>query len=104
MAIRAASLKLGRPRLDGCIVYASGHPCAMCFAAMTMAGIEEVFYAYSNQDGEPYGLSSASLYAQLARPAAERSLKMTYVRVRPDGEQDAYELWRRTYGVSDADK
>jgi tRNA(Arg) A34 adenosine deaminase TadA len=29
MAVRAASLKLRRPRLDGCIVYASGHPCPM---------------------------------------------------------------------------
>ena len=104
MAIRAASKKLQRSRLDGCIVYASGHPCPMCFAAMAMAGIEEVFYAYSNEDGEPYGLSSASLYAQLARPAAERSLKMTYVRVRPDGEKDAYELWRHANGLSDADK
>src|SRR5690606_6175874 len=29
-AIRHASRALGRPRLDGCVVYASGHPCPMC--------------------------------------------------------------------------
>ena len=104
MAIRAASLKLQRPKLDGCIVYASGHPCPMCFAAMALAGVEAVFYGHSNEDGEPYGLSTAALYAELARPAAERSLRMTYVRCSPDGEEDLYELWRRTDGLSDADK
>lgn len=94
MAIRAASLTLQRPRLDGCTVYASGHPCPMCFAAMALAGVEAVYYAHSNEDGEPFGLSSASLYADLAKPAAERSLKMHHVRVRADDGDDPYEMWR----------
>ena len=94
MAIRAASVKLDRADLRGCIVYASGHPCPMCFAAMVLAGIETAFYAYTNEDGEPYGLSSASLYAQLARPAAERSLKMTHIPVRSDDDVMLYELWQ----------
>jgi tRNA(Arg) A34 adenosine deaminase TadA len=38
MAVRAASSDLRSPTLDGCIVYASGHPCPMCFAAMALAG------------------------------------------------------------------
>ena len=37
-AIRAASRKLGSPDLSGCVVYASGHPCPMCMAAMRLAG------------------------------------------------------------------
>jgi len=94
MAIRATSLKLQRPRLDGCIVYASGHPCPMCFAAMALAGVEAVFYAHSNEDGEPYGLSTASLYAELARPATERPLKMHHVRVRSKNGDNLYEIWR----------
>src|SRR5690348_13877643 len=44
MAIRSASQKLGSPHLHGCAVYASGHPCPMCMAAMYMAGIREVYY------------------------------------------------------------
>ena len=49
MAVRA-SRKLGSPDLSGCAVYASGHPCPMCMAAMRLAGIREVAYAYSNDD------------------------------------------------------
>ncbi|MEZ5933256.1 MAG: deaminase [Alphaproteobacteria bacterium] len=94
MAIRAASLKMQRPRLDGCIVHASGHPCPMCFAAMALAGVAAVFYAHSNEEGEPYGLSPASVYAELARPAAERSLKMHHARVRSEDGDDPYERWR----------
>jgi tRNA(Arg) A34 adenosine deaminase TadA len=93
-AIRAASRELGMLRLDGCAVYASGHPCPMCLAAMRMAGISEVAYAYSNEDGEPYGLSTAAIYAELKKPLAEQSMKISYVPVRLHGKEDLYEMWR----------
>jgi tRNA(Arg) A34 adenosine deaminase TadA len=97
-AIRAASRVLGSPRLDGCAIYASGHPCPMCLAAMHLTGITDVAYAYSNQDGEPYGLSTAAIYGQLALPvASQTALKVTYEPVRPEGD-DIYELWLRTRG------
>ncbi|CTQ33527.1 nucleoside deaminase [Jannaschia rubra] len=68
MALRAAGRELGTPRLDGCTVYASGQPCPMCMAAMRLAGISRVVYAYSNADGEPYGLSSAEAAEDLSAP------------------------------------
>ncbi len=67
-AIRQASQALGSPRLDGCVIYASGHPCPMCLAAMHLCGIQAAWFAYSNEDGEPFGLSTATLYAEMARP------------------------------------
>ena len=95
VAVRVASQELQSPRLDGCTVYASGHPCAMCFAAMLLAGVDEVFYAHSNEDGEAYGLSSTGLYAELAKVPDERSLKMIHVRVRNNGDGGLYELWKQ---------
>jgi guanine deaminase len=92
-AIRAASRALGSLRLDGCVIYASGHPCPMCLSAMYLTGIREVTYAYSNEDGEPYGLSTAAIYAELAKPLAEQSLRIAYVPVRAE-EGDLYALWR----------
>jgi len=92
-AIRAASRALGSPRLDGCVLYASGHPCPMCLSAMYLTGIREVMYAYSNEDGEPYGLSTAAIYAELAKPLDRQSLRIAYVPVRPE-EGDLYEMWR----------
>jgi tRNA(Arg) A34 adenosine deaminase TadA len=99
-AIRAASQVLASPRLDGCAVYASGHPCPMCMGAMRMAGITEVAYAYSNDDGEPYGLSTAAVYAELARPAHEQSMKVAYRPVRPPDSQHLYAEWKAAQSQS----
>ncbi|MCZ4329592.1 nucleoside deaminase [Castellaniella denitrificans] len=94
LAIRAASQHLGSPRLDGCAVYASGHPCPMCMGAMRLSGIQEVAYAYSNEDGEPFGMSTAAVYADLAKPFDQQSMKIRHVPVRLDGRQDLYADWQ----------
>ena len=95
LAVRAAGQKLGSPNLEGCAVYASGHPCPMCMAAMRLAGISEVYYAYSNDDGEPYGLSTGDIYAELSKPFSEQSMRISYVPVRLESSPDLYEEWRR---------
>lgn len=92
-AIRAACRLLGVTRLDGCVVYASGHPCPMCLAAMYLTGIRTVYCAFSNEAAEPYGLSTAAIYADLARPALERSVTITCVPVSLAGPHP-YEAWR----------
>jgi tRNA(Arg) A34 adenosine deaminase TadA len=92
-AVRAASRALGTPRLDGCVVYASGHPCPMCLAAMTMTGVTAVYYAHSNEEGAPFGLSTAGVYAELAKPLAEHAMTVRHLPVRLEG-LDLYALWR----------
>jgi len=94
-AIRTASRKLGSPNLDGCAIYASGHPCPMCMAAMRLAGVSKVYYGYSNDDGAPYGLSTAAVYAELAKPFSEQSMKISYVPVRLESRPDLYAEWKR---------
>jgi tRNA(Arg) A34 adenosine deaminase TadA len=94
-AIRAASGKLGSPDLSGCAVYASGHPCPMCMAAMRLSGVAKVVYAYSNEDGAPFGLSTAAVYDDLHRPFAEQSMTIRHVPVRPEGEADLYAEWTK---------
>jgi len=92
-AIRSASAALGSADLSGCAVYASGHPCPMCMAAMRLAGIGEVAFAYSNEDGEPYGLSTAAVYADLAKPFAEQSMRIRHLPVTAGA--DPYREWAR---------
>ncbi len=101
LAVREASQVLGSPSLAGCAVYASGNPCPMCLAAMRMAGVESVAYAYSNDDGAPFGLSSAAIYADLVRPFAEQSMHITYLPVRPQGQQHLYAEWQATRAQRD---
>jgi guanine deaminase len=96
-AIRAASRALGSARLDGCVMYASGHPCPMCLGAMYLTGIVDVYYSYSNKEGVPFGLSTAELYAELAKPLSAQAIRMEHRPVRLAGE-DLYELWQRKGG------
>jgi tRNA(Arg) A34 adenosine deaminase TadA len=89
-ALRAASRRLGSPDLSGCAVYASGHPCPMCLAAMRLAGVVRVAYAYSNEEGAPFGLSTAAIYEDLAKPLAEQSM---HIRHLPVPRPDLYAQW-----------
>ncbi|WEK44029.1 MAG: nucleoside deaminase [Candidatus Sphingomonas colombiensis] len=93
-AIRAASRALASPDLSGCAVYASGHPCPMCMAAMRMAGVEAVTFAYSNEDAAPFGLSTAAIYADLALPFAEQRMRIRHVRVDDSARPAIYAAWR----------
>lgn len=93
-AIRAATAALKNSRLDGCTMYASGHPCPMCLSLMHMIGIKEVYYAYSNEDAEKYeGMSTAQIYAEMAKPLSQQSIRIEYVPVRDS--DDPYEAWQR---------
>lgn len=67
-AIRAGTRARGNPSLSGLSIYASGHPCPMCLAALVMGGAQKVFFAFDNADAAPYGLSSEASYQRLRLP------------------------------------
>jgi hypothetical protein len=64
-------------------------------AAMRMAGVNEVYFAYSNDDGAPYGLSTAAIHAELAKPFSEQSMKISYIPTRLESGIDLYEEWKK---------
>ena len=96
LAIRGASQILGSASLSGCIIYASGHPCPMCLAAMHLCGIQGVYFAYTNEEGEAFGLSTAPIYEQLARGPQAQSIALRPLR--PPDEHGLYEEWKRQQG------
>ena len=51
VAIRAAAAKLGQPRLDGCTVWVTLEPCAMCAGAMALARIEALRFGAEDPKG-----------------------------------------------------
>jgi tRNA(Arg) A34 adenosine deaminase TadA len=67
-ALRAGTRAQANASLAGCTIYASGHPCPMCLAALVMTGAEQVFFAFDNADAQPYGLSSEGAYQRLRMP------------------------------------
>lgn len=94
-ALRQASQHLASPNLQGCVVYASGHPCPMCLAAMRLAGVSQVVFAYSNMDAAPFGLSTAAIYEELAKPFAQQSMQIRHMPVRLDDKPGLYADWKQ---------
>ena len=95
LGLRSAGQALGTARLDGCEVYASGQPCPMCLAAMRMAGIKAIFFGYSNEQAALFGLSTAGIAAELAKPLHQQEgLVMAHC---PPAETDGahlYQAWK----------
>ncbi len=51
VAIRAAATRLGRARLDGCQLWVSLEPCAMCAGAVALARIDTLHFAAEDPKG-----------------------------------------------------
>ncbi|WP_294109078.1 nucleoside deaminase [Sphingomonas sp.] len=51
LAIRAAARALGRDRLDGCDLWVTLEPCAMCAGAIAHARIDRLYYGADDPKG-----------------------------------------------------
>ena len=51
VAIRAAAQALGSPRLDGCTLWVTLEPCAMCAGAIAMARLDALRFAADDPKG-----------------------------------------------------
>jgi tRNA(Arg) A34 adenosine deaminase TadA len=89
VAIREAALKLGQPRLDGCTIWVTLEPCAMCAAAMALARLDAVRFGAEDPKGGGV-VHGARVFSQ---PTCHH---------RPDvlgaiGEEESAELLRRFF-------
>lgn len=55
LAIRAAAQILGRDRLDGCDLWVTLEPCAMCAGAIAHARLDRVYYGADDPKGGAIG-------------------------------------------------
>ena len=51
VVIREAAMKLGQPRLDGCTIWVTLEPCAMCAGAMALARLDAVRFGADDPKG-----------------------------------------------------
>jgi tRNA(adenine34) deaminase len=51
VAIRQAAARLGQPRLDGCTLWVTLEPCAMCAGAMSIARLDAVRFGADDAKG-----------------------------------------------------
>ncbi|MET1111351.1 MAG: nucleoside deaminase [Allosphingosinicella sp.] len=64
VAMRAAATALGTPRLDGCDLWVTLEPCAMCAGAMALARLSRLYFAAPDPKGGAV-LHGPRLFAQL---------------------------------------
>ena len=74
LAIQEAAKKLNSADLEGCEVYASGEPCAMCLSAIYWANIKVVYFAETATD------VSAFIYDELTKPKEERAITIKQIK------------------------
>jgi tRNA(Arg) A34 adenosine deaminase TadA len=63
VAIRLAATRLASPRLDGCELWVTLEPCAMCAAAISLARIGKLNFAAEDAKGGGV-LHGARIFAQ----------------------------------------
>lgn len=93
LALRTAGLDAKNADLSGTVMYASGHPCPMCMAAMHLAGVERVYFAYDNVEGAAHGLSTAHIYQEMQKDPLKQSLPME--QFQPKDAPNLYASWAK---------
>lgn len=93
LIIRRAQEEFQTDDLSEFSVYASGHPCPMCLAAMYFAGINDVYYCQGLEHATKYGVSGKlNLYEEMGKTNEDRMLTMNHMQL-PQGQTDPMELW-----------
>lgn len=86
LAIRAAAAAIGAARLDGCELWVTLEPCAMCAGAIALARIARLYYAATDPKGgavehgarvfaQPHCLHAPEVYAGLGAGEAGAMLR-----------------------------
>lgn len=91
-AIRAAAAAENTHDLSGAVLYASGQPCPMCFAAIHWARIGEVCFAATDDQAAAAGFDD-SFIAEVVCGRADGPIPFTHV---PLARSNApYEAWEK---------
>ncbi|MAD20004.1 MAG: tRNA-specific adenosine deaminase [Planctomycetaceae bacterium] len=97
VAIRSAARTLGTHVLEDCVVYTTGEPCPMCYAACWWARVKAIRFASNHGDAFEYGgFDDGHINDALALPGDARPLPSTEL-----GRADMLEVWRAYQAMPD---
>ncbi|PWS26301.1 tRNA-specific adenosine deaminase [Pedobacter yonginense] len=90
-AIRAASKKIGKADLSGCIMYTSAEPCPMCLSAIYWSNIGQVYYGNTKRDAEWAGFGDQFIMEQLQKKIEDQDI--AFQRISASEAIKAFEKW-----------
>ena len=99
VAIRHAATRLGRPRLDGCTLWVTLEPCAMCAGAIALARLDALRFAAEDPKGggvvhgarlfsQPTCHQRPHLLGGIGDEESARQLREFFIRRRGDSKDD----------------
>jgi guanine deaminase len=75
-AIRKAMQNKEETFLKGAVMYASGHPCPMCLAAMYLSGFQKIYYHTPLEAVEGTQLDVKPIYGELQKDFAQQAIPL----------------------------
>ena len=89
-AIRIASRILHTHDLQGCTLYTSCEPCAMCFGLIYWSNLDHVFYSNTRQQAAEIGFDDGLIC--MHKPDSEKQIPFTQISC--DNSHDSFRLWQ----------
>ena len=100
IAITQAAEALGSWRLDGCTLYVTLEPCAMCAGAMVLARLDRLVYGA----GDPKAGAVESVFKLLQEPRLNHRIKVTAGVRREECGAILTQFFRKKRGQPDAEE
>jgi tRNA(Arg) A34 adenosine deaminase TadA len=90
-AIRSATQKLQRFKLNDCVLFTTCEPCPMCLGAIYWAGIPTIYYGNSKEDAGKYGFDDSHIYQQIYMALDKRQVRFS--RILGKEAIEAFKYW-----------
>jgi tRNA(Arg) A34 adenosine deaminase TadA len=94
-AIREACRRLGTLDLSGCIMYATGEPCPMCFSACLWAKVPRIVYGSRIEDMEQAGIWQIPIDTSRMKQLSRGSMEIIGDVLREEN-LELFKTWMRT--------
>ncbi len=92
IAIRRAAEKIGRPRLDGCVIYCSAEPTMLGQALIISTGIAKVYYGLSHEESGATRVNDQGILGEITKPLDQRSV--AYEQIEKERAMRVFDEWK----------